>query len=162
MTFREIEFGSDDFRKECDLRNEVLRAPIGLYLYDEDLDQEKLQIHFGLFDQCEALLACVIAVPLSSTNAKIRQMAVHREHQGKGHGRRIIHEMEDHLARRGFAHLIMHARITAVGFYTKLDYAKVGHQFMEVGIPHVRMEKYIQPSIPPYGSPETVSPSAEA
>jgi predicted GNAT family N-acyltransferase len=40
----------------------------------------------------------------------------------------------------------MHARMTAVGFYTKLGYAKVGHEFREVGIPHVRMEKYIQPS----------------
>jgi len=147
MTFREIEFGSDDFRKECELRNEVLRVPIGLCLYDEDLDREKQQVHFGLFDQCGDLLACVIAAPLSSTKAKIRQMAVHREHQGKGHGRTIIHDLEDHLARRGFIHLVMRARMTAVGFYTRLDYAKVGHEFMEVGISHIRMEKYIQSNL---------------
>ena len=110
MTFREIEFGSDDFRKECELRNEVLRVPIGLSLYDEDLDQERLLLHFGLFDQCGDLVACVIASALSDSQAKIRQMAVHREHQGKGHGRRIIRDLEDHLARRGFVHLVMHAR----------------------------------------------------
>jgi predicted GNAT family N-acyltransferase len=144
MTFREIEFGSDDFRRECELRNEVLRVPIGLSLYDEDLDQERQQLHFGLFDQCGDLVACVIAKALSYSKAKIRQMAVHREHQGKGHGRRTIQNLEEHLARRGFIHLEMHARLTAVGFYTKLGYAKVGHEFMEVGIPHVSMEKYIQ------------------
>lgn len=146
MTFREIEFGSDDFRRECELRNEVLRVPIALSLYDEDLDQERQQLHFGLFDQCGDLVACVIAIALAYSQTKIRQMAVHREHQGKGHGRRIIHDLEEHLARRGFVHLEMHARMTAVGFYTKLGYAKVGHEFMEVGIPHVRMKKYIQPS----------------
>ena len=144
MTFRDIAFGSDDFRKECELRNEVLRVPIGLSLYDENLDQEREQLHFGLFDQGDDLVACVIATPLSSTEAKIRQMAVHRERQGKGHGRRVIHDLEDYLARRGFVHLVMHARVTAAGFYAKLGYAKVGHEFGEVGIPHVRMEKHIQ------------------
>jgi len=145
MTFREIEFGSDDFRQECELRNEVLRVPIGLRLYDECLDQEGQQLHFGLFGQCGDLVACVISTSLSSTEAKIRQMAVRRQHQGKGHGRRIIHDIEEYLGRRGFVHLVMHARVSAVGFYAKLGYAKVGHEFMEVGIPHVRMEKYIQP-----------------
>jgi predicted GNAT family N-acyltransferase len=146
MTFREIEFGSDDFRKECELRHEVLRVPIGLSLYDEDLDQESQQLHFGLFDQCGDLVVCVIAAPVSPIEARIRQMAIHREHQGKGHGRRIIRDLEGHLAQRGFVHLVMHARLTAIGFYTKLGYAKVGNEFMEVGIPHVKMEKYIQPS----------------
>ena len=36
--------------------------------------------------------------------------------------------------------------MTAVGFYEKLGYASVGHEFMEVGIPHLRMEKSIKPS----------------
>ena len=145
MTFREIEFGSDKFRAECELRHQVLRLPIGLSLYDEDLDQERQQLHFGLFGPGGGLAACVIAVPVSSTEAKIRQMAVRPEQQGRGRGRRIIHDLEEYLARGGFVHLAMHARMTAVGFYTKLGYAKVGPEFTEVGIPHVTMEKYIQP-----------------
>jgi predicted GNAT family N-acyltransferase len=43
----------------------------------------------------------------------------------------------------GITHLLMHARLSAVGFYQKLGYEKVGGSFTEVGIPHVRMEKYI-------------------
>lgn len=145
MTFRAIEFGSDDFRKECALRNAVLRVPIGLSLAAEDLDQEQQQLHFGLFGQAGNLVACVIAAPLSATVAKIRQMAVHSAHQGHGHGRRLIHDIEEYLARRGFVHLVMHARLTAAGFYMKLGYAKVGQEFSEVGLPHIRMEKSIQP-----------------
>jgi len=141
MTFREIEFGSDDFRKECDLRNEVLRVPIGLCLCDEDLDQEKQQFHFGLFDECGDVLACVIAAPRSSTEAQVRQMAVHPGHQGKGFGRMILHCAEAHLARQGFDRVFMHARMTAVGFYEKLGYVTTGNEFTEVGIPHLRMWK---------------------
>jgi len=120
--------------------------PLGLNLYDEDLRQEKQQMHFGLFDPSEHLIACIIAVTLSSSAAKLRQMAVHHEHQGKGHGRNLIHCLENHLARSGFTHLFLYARMTAVGFYEKLGYAKVGNEFMEVEIPHIRMEKGIQPS----------------
>ena len=146
MTFREIEFGSDDFRKECELRNEVLRLPLGLNLYLEDISLEEQQMHFGLFDQYGNLAACVIAVTSSSGHTKIRQMAVNGGHRGKGLGRNIILCLEEHLAERGMTYLFMHARISAVGFYEKLGYARVGNEFIEVGIPHVRMEKHIQPS----------------
>ena len=143
VTFREIEFGSADFRKECSLRNEVLRVPLGLNLYAENLDREKQQMHFGLFDESKELVACAIAVPVSATDVKIRQMAVHREHQGKGYGGKMMHSLEEHLAQRGCLHLFLHARKTAVRFYEKLGYVKKGDEFMEVGISHIRMEKNI-------------------
>jgi predicted GNAT family N-acyltransferase len=144
MNFCEIEFGSDDFRKECELRHEVLRVPIGLSLYDEDLDRERPQQHFGLFDQRGDLVACVVAIALSPSQAKIRQMAVHGKYQGKGYGRRTIHDLEDYLARQEVVHLTLNSRLTAVGFYLKLGYTKVGQEFVEVGISHIKMEKYIQ------------------
>ena len=140
MTFLEIEFGTDAFRKECELRHKVLRLPLGLSLYDEDLSQESQEMHFGLFDE-GALVACVIAVALSPAEVKIRQMAVSDERRGQGHGRSVIRCLEKHLVGKGFTHCSMHARITAVGFYEKLDYSRIGSEFIEVGIPHVRMEK---------------------
>ncbi len=146
MTFREIVFGSDDFRRECELRNAALRVPLGLNLYDENLEPERQQLHFGLFDAAGELVACVIGAPLSPTEAKIRQMAVRGDLQGKGYGRRIMQGLEAQLAHRGFRHLAMHARMTTVGFYAKLGYATVGDEFLEVGIPHVSMEKHIRPS----------------
>jgi len=142
MIFTEIPYGSEAYQAECQLRHEVLRVAIGLSLHNEDLSNERNQLHFGLFDEDE-LVACVIAVPLSATEAKIRQMAVSQEHQGKGCGRRVIEGLERHLAVRGVTHFSMHARMSAVGFYEKLGYSKVGEKFTEVGIPHVRMEKVV-------------------
>jgi predicted GNAT family N-acyltransferase len=143
MTFREIEFGSGDYQLECGLRDEVLRRPLGLNLNDEHLDAESQQLHYGLFGDGGELIGCVIAVPQAAAAAKLRQMAVRPEQQGKGHGRRLIHEIELHLARQGCLHLVLHARLTAVGFYAKSGYARVGPEFTEVGIPHVRMEKAV-------------------
>jgi len=42
MNFRSIESGSDDYRKECELRDQVLRAPLGRNLYAEDLAADAL------------------------------------------------------------------------------------------------------------------------
>lgn len=141
VVFREIHFGSDAFRQVCELRDQVLRVPLGLNLYDEDLARERDQLHFGLFDPDGLLVACVIAAPESATAARIRQMAVRTESQNQGHGRELMSCLEADLFRRGFTHLNLHARLSAVGFYEKLGYTRSGHEFMEVGIPHLAMEK---------------------
>jgi predicted GNAT family N-acyltransferase len=148
MIFRQINFGSDEYDQECRLRNEVLRTPLGLNLFDEDLHPEPQQTHFGLFDQSSALIACVLVVPLSRTGAKIRQMAVSPAHQRQGHGRQIMRLVEEHLARTGIKRIWMHARVTAVEFYTSLGYSTVGHQFIEVGIPHIQMQKTLSECTP--------------
>lgn len=142
MILREIEVGSEDFQKERELRQEILRTPLGLSLDPLDLGQESREKHFGIFDGENRLLACVIAVPVSRAGqAKICQMAVRGDWQGKGLGRRIMLGLEDHLARAGFREVFMHARLSAAEFYEKLGYARSGGEFTEVGIPHVRMEK---------------------
>ena len=141
MKFQEIKFGSSDYRKECELRNKILRIPIGLSLFDDNLGIEEQQMHFGLFDQDKNLIACVIAVACTPTEIKIRQMSVESKHQGKGYGRRIINAVEEKLLQQGFTHFCLNARITAAGFYEKLGYIRVGHEFTEVGLAHIRMEK---------------------
>lgn len=146
VNFRKIEFGSDAYREALQLRHEVLRAPIGLNLYEEDLSKESDERHFGLFGANDVLVACVTAVPLSPAAAKLRQMAVSAAHQRKGYGQRIIRCLEDRLARDGVAEISMHARVSAVSFYQRLGYSMDGDPFTEVGIPHVRMRKRITSS----------------
>ena len=144
LDFHEIAFGSDEYKQTCELRNEVLRLPLGLNLYSEDLQQEKEQLHFGLFDHCNELIACVIAVLQGSGKAKLRQMAVKAGYEGRGAGRRLLLSVEALLVARGVTQLSLHARISAAGFYEKLGYVYSGAPFVEVGIPHIRMEKQQQ------------------
>jgi predicted GNAT family N-acyltransferase len=140
MLFREISFGSDQYQRACALRDEVLRAPLGLPLSKDDLEGEADQLHFGLFDNDE-LAACVTAIALTAVHAKIRQTAVAAAYQRQGLGRRIMTQLEAALAARGFVSLSLHARSTAVGFYKKLGYETVGDEFIEVSIPHRKMAK---------------------
>jgi len=140
-TFRPIAFGSSDYDQECFLRNQVLRQPIGLDLFAEDRSAERTQQHFGLFDSSDAIVACVIAVPLSPTKAKIRQMAVHPSQQRQGLGQHLMRKVEQQLLAGGVQQVELHARVEAVPFYRALGYAVVGEEFIEVGITHLAMEK---------------------
>ncbi len=145
MNFREIAYGSDEYGQECLLRERVLRAPLKLSLRDEDLSGEKEQMHFGLFQPGGGLLACVLAVKIDATGAKLRQMAVSADRQRTGLGRKLIEEVERNLHSRGFTRLTLHSRATAAGFYQKLGWSMIGGEFEEVGIPHFKMEKTIGP-----------------
>jgi predicted GNAT family N-acyltransferase len=143
MLFRKIDFKSDNYECECALRDEVLRAPLGLSLYDEDLSGEGAQLHFGLFDSGNVLRACLIAVPVSAEEFKLRQMAVKTDCQGQGLGRRILNDLEKFLEKQGVVVFSLHARQSAIGFYEKSGYVMSGGEFLEVGIPHVKMVKRI-------------------
>ena len=137
---REIVFGSAGYDLACELRQEMLRVPLGMNLYDEDLSAEAGQRHFGLFDGGE-LVACVIAVHVSREEVKLRQMAVSAARQGEGLGRQILCEVERRMVEKGYAKASLHARVSALGFYEKVGYAVVSEEFMEIGIPHRKMEK---------------------
>ena len=141
MRFAEIQHGSPEYRMECELRHEVLRVPLGMNLYDEDLCAETQQSHFGLFLPGGTLVACAIAAPVSPGEMKIRQMAVRADSQGQGYGRMLLVELQHHLAKSGIREISLHARSSAVAFYEALGFAKSGPEFTEVGIPHLKMTK---------------------
>lgn len=140
MIFQELEFGSEQYRSACRLRDAVLRRPLGLPLSEDDLRGEAEQLHFAMFADQE-LVACVTAVPLSTTGARIRQTAVAPAYQQRGVASDMMRQVEANLAARGYTSLSLHARKSAIGFYKKLGYATVGEEFMEVTVPHHKMIK---------------------
>ena len=141
VILREIEYGSEHYNAARALREAILRAPLGLSLSAEDLRGEAGQLHFALFADDDELVACVIAVPVSATQARIRQTAVAPAFQRQGVARKMMCEVEAILSSRGFNSLTLHARTSAVGFYEKLGYESVGNEFIEVTLPHLEMVK---------------------
>lgn len=144
-TFRQIAHGSDEYAAACELRNRVLRIPLGLDLFREDLAAEVLQSHFALFDSAHGMLACVSVILVEPHGARIRQMAVQPGQQGKGYGRELMARLEHRLVGQGMTHLELHARVTAIAFYSGLGFSAVGERYLEVGIPHQTMVKDIPP-----------------
>jgi predicted GNAT family N-acyltransferase len=140
MALKIIDHGSKEYQQMIDLRNDILRKPLGLSFNKEELDREKEDILIGAFDD-EKILACCLLTKMDSSTCKLRQMAVQNSQQGKGIGATMMNFAENVARDRGFRIMAMHARKTAAGFYEKLGYKVASEEFQEVTIPHYVMQK---------------------
>ena len=137
-----INFLSTEYFLELALRNEILRKPLGLQFDLSDIEEEEKQIHIGTFNE-GILIGCLLLKPLDLTTLQMRQVAVDEKFRAKGLGKEMVVFSEEYSRNLGYKRIILHARDTAIKFYEKLDYKKVGGEFVEVTIPHQEMEKYI-------------------
>ncbi len=74
---------------------------------------------------------------------KIGRMAVLPPLRGTGVGRYILRFLMDRARARGFRKAILHAQLSAEGFYLKEGFTPVGGVFDEAGIVHRKMEKFL-------------------
>jgi predicted GNAT family N-acyltransferase len=130
------------YQQVIDLRQRVLRAPLGLNIYDDDLAAEVGQIIF-IFEENKIVKGCVLLQQYDAETFKLRQMAVDATEQGKGVGMALVNAADLYAVNFGKSKVILHARETAVPFYEKLGYEVTGEPFTEVGIPHFKMEKLL-------------------
>ena len=140
MALKIIEHGSSDYQKMINLRDLILRKPLGLGFSPAELEEEKENMMIGAFED-EDILGCCMLVEENSRTIRLRQMAVLNNLQGKGIGRAIMNFAENIARDRGYKVLSMHARKNAIGFYEKMGYKVSGDEFTEVTIPHFLMEK---------------------
>jgi ribosomal protein S18 acetylase RimI-like enzyme len=140
MALKIIDHGSREYQQMVQLRNDILRKPLGLSFTPEELAKEKDEILIAAFED-EKMLGCCMLVKSGGSTVRLRQMAVLNNLQGKGIGRALMQFAENIARDLGYKKLTMHARVTAVGFYEKLGYEVVGEMFEEVTIQHNSMEK---------------------
>jgi ribosomal protein S18 acetylase RimI-like enzyme len=140
QTIREVAHGSSDYWATVALRDSILRKPLGLCFEPEELAAERDSRHIVCYTD-DRLVGCLVLRPSTGGDVQMRQVAVIPEFQGKGIGQAMV-EYSEALARElGYRRMILHARETAVLFYEKLGYSRMGSQFVEVTIPHWEMEK---------------------
>jgi predicted GNAT family N-acyltransferase len=126
------------------LRHKMLREPLGLNLYEEDLSAERDQIAIGAF-QDDVLVGCLMLVLHPEENyTKLRQMAVNASFQGLGIGKKLMLFAHQFLLDNEVSSIILHARKHAQEFYSKLGYTSFGDEFDEVNIPHIAMRIDLQ------------------
>lgn len=140
LTIKEIAFSSTEYDQEVALRDKILRKPLGLSLYNENLANEINDTHLGAF-QGDKLLGVLILTALPDNSYKMRQVAVDDEFQQKGIGKKLVAYAENFARSRDAREIQLHARKTAVSFYEKLGYLTEGDEFTEVNIPHRKMYK---------------------
>lgn len=142
LTIRQIKFDSEDYKKELDLRDRVLKKPIGLNILDEELGSEINDHHIGAFLGSD-LIGILLLTGINSDEVQMRQVAVEEEFRGKDIGSRLVAYSEKLAKDLGYKRMVLNSRMTAVPFYEKLGYRKTGSEFIEVNIPHFKMLKFI-------------------
>jgi predicted GNAT family N-acyltransferase len=140
MALKLIDYGSPEYEKMLRLRFDLLRKPLGLSFDPKELEKEKNDVLMGAFED-ERMLGCCLLTQIDPKTVRLRQMAISNNLQGKGIGRALMVFAENIARDMGYQVLMMHARVTATGFYEKLGYVKRDGQFIEITIPHVVMEK---------------------
>lgn len=143
ITVRRLRWGCGPYRAALALRDGLLRRPLGLSVYDEDIPAERAAWHVGAFAG-RHLVGVLVLWPTGDT-ARMRQVAVEESFQRRGVGRRLVQYAEALLLRRGIRRVVLHARMSAVPFYEKMGYRATGAPFMELGIGHLPMEKCLGP-----------------
>jgi len=140
VTIKEIFTTDPEYAEVYELREELLRKPLGLSLENEDLSADRTDhILAAIYDG--KVIGCVMLQPKDKITIKLRQMAVATAWQGKNIGRLLVQEAEATAKQHNYGHIVLHARDIAEGFYKKLGYSSTDDTFTEVGIPHIRMEK---------------------
>ncbi|MBN2579570.1 MAG: GNAT family N-acetyltransferase [Pirellulales bacterium] len=136
----EVAHGSPEYWATVGLRNLILRQPLGLEFTEEEREADKKFHHFASY-LGGRLAGCLVLCPREGGDVQMRQVAVVAELQGQGVGTALVEYSEAWARQAGYRRMILHARDTAVAFYEKLGYSKVGEQFVEISIPHWEMEK---------------------
>ena len=140
MALKLIDYGTKEYQQMVNMRNEILRKPLGLNFSNDELENEKDEILIGAFED-EKMLGCCMLIKMTNKTVRLRQMAVMNNLRGKGIGRALMNFAENIARDLGYRTITMHARKTAIGFYEKLGYSVVGEEFFEVTIPHFEMQK---------------------
>lgn len=138
----ELEFGSELQKESVELREKILRIPLGLKYDREELARENNQWHLAWI--CAGKVkGILLMLPVSEDETKMRQVAVDSDGQRSGIGRRLVAFAEKLAIERGYRRITLHARDVAVPFYLKLGYYTYGEPFTEVGIKHYAMAKIL-------------------
>ena len=140
MALKIIDHGTAEYQQIIRLRDEILRKPLGLSFTQEELENEKSNLHIAAYED-DQMLGCCMLVEEDPQTVRLRQMAVINDLQGKGIGRALMQFAENLARDRGYKKITMHARKNASGFYEKMGYRKKGDEFVEITISHYVMEK---------------------
>lgn len=138
-----VEYGSKSYDDLLALRNDILRKPIGLDIYTEDLSRDIPDHHYGVYD-ADQLVATFILHRLNDKLIRIRQVAVRADLQGKGIGSTMLAHAQTFALELGFTHMVLHSRRAAIGFYEKNGYKLICGGIIEVGHEHYKMKKCLK------------------
>lgn len=142
IRFETVPHGSNAWKEAVELRETILRKPLGSAFSADELAEEKSHIHITGYAN-EELVATAVLVP-EAGQMKMQRVVVDNSARNAGIGTDMIRFCEDLAKQHEDVHVMYcHARDSAVRFYAKNGYEPDGDYFPEDGIPHLKMKKRI-------------------
>lgn len=92
-------------------------------------------LHLLAVDAAQNAIATARLLP----NGIIGRMAVLREWRGKGVGSALLLRVLEEAKKKQMQQVTLSAQLRASGFYVKFGFQTEGEEFMDAGIPHIRM-----------------------
>ena len=140
MDFRTVTYGSSEHQKALELRNAILRAPLGLVMDYDEIKGEYKATHVIGYEKGEIICGLYLNYQYNG-NWDLEQVFVLPEHQRKGFGRTLLAFAEDYVSNHGGRTISTTTRVSAMGFYQKSGYIVKSEEFVKHTIPFVKMFK---------------------
>ena len=140
-----IPFEGDQYRQALELRRRVLRFPLGLDFSEQDLASDQPDTHVAARSSAPGsrVVGTLILKFITPHEIQMRSVAVDPHSQGHGIGRKMVLFAEDWVRGKSqVRRVFLSARVTALPFYEKLGYRICSTEYLSVGIPHFKMEKF--------------------
>ena len=143
MKFKLITPDGPEYEAERLLRWEILAKPHGMPPGAEVFPEEMQSLHLVALEG-KRLVGCICFHPESLSNGRIFEMAVSEEYQGRGFGRKLLHELEQMLVQRGINDVYIYAREESEEFYSLMGYQPEGDFVVQMGLKQRKMKKLIK------------------
>jgi YbgC/YbaW family acyl-CoA thioester hydrolase len=98
-------------------------------------------VHAVAYNRLGVPLAAGRLLRHAPSEAKVGRMAVCRALRGSQVGRTVLLALLEHAAGRGDSLVLLHAQMSAAGFYLRNGFVPRGDSFEEAGIAHIEMVK---------------------
>lgn len=109
---------------------------------EEEIDQYETEAnHFILYDQTIPIGAGRLRT--FPNYGKVERICVLKEYRHCGAGSIIMDVIEQYASDHHIKKLILNAQTHAISFYEKLGYTVISDEFLDAGIPHRTMEKFL-------------------
>jgi len=128
--------GAFEVRRQVFVEEQGISEDIEL----DDYDREAL--HMVVKDG-EKIIGTARVLFLAANQAKLERMAILKPFRRKGIGRRLICYLNEELCKRQVEQVVLHAQYAVVAFYKSFGFEELGLPFVEDGIKHIKMQKWL-------------------
>jgi predicted GNAT family N-acyltransferase len=134
--------GTDELRQALQLRHDVFCVEQGVPEREELDGRDSDGIHLVAVGENGDLFATCRILIVGAT-AQFSRLAVRRDARRNGIASAMLRVADEETVTAGAHRLVLHAQTYALPLYEGAGYRRRGRVFVEAGIEHIAMEKYV-------------------